>query len=211
MDLKEIHDWINFIIDKEQGGWFPPEEIDSALDKAQLSLFNQYRDRYAINQQDQDALGPFKIRYTFTNSKTPSGVLSFPQNYQSFLGAYRQTTSPAGIRYKQIEIINDDELAERLSSSLRPVTENDPIGQWIGRGEIQLWPQVPNAGYAYYLRRPDAPEFVYTMNGRTVVYDDIQSVQLEWDDANTQKIMIKAIEFLGVNLDNDKLIAYTKL
>jgi hypothetical protein len=210
MDLKDVHDWLDFVTSKEKTGYFSYQEKDRALDRAQMFYFDLFRSRYALNQQDQDSLSPFKITYQLTYAKTPGGLITFPQNYQSLLGMYAQNMIDNKIKVSPIEIINDDELADRLNNQLRPVTITDPIGQWYGRGQIQLWPQVPNSGVAYYLRRPEAPNFVYTLNGRTVIYDDINSTQLEWDEPCTNKIMMKALEYLGINLDNEKMIAYAK-
>jgi hypothetical protein len=209
MDLLKIHTWLNFVVDKETSGWFSHEELDSALDRAQMEQFNKKKLLYAVDQKAQDDLGPFKVTKEFTNSDTENGVLTFPETYQHLTGLYKQSyDNDNGVQYEEVKVYNDDEIARRLSSQVRKVTNSKPIAQWYGKGQVQLWPKEPNAGVAYYLRRPIEPKFVYTMNGREVVYNQASSTQMEWDDTNINEIMIRSLEYLGINLDQDKLTQY---
>ena len=210
MDLLKIHNWLNFVADKETNGWFSPEELDSALDRAQMFRFNERKPFYAVDQKAQDDLAPFKVTKEFTNADTPLGLLTFPDTYQHLTGLYKQSynNEQEQVEYIEVKIYNDDEVAKRLSSQLRKVSQLKPIGQWAGKGKVQFWPKEPNAGVAYYLRRPVAPAMSYAMNGREIEYDEAASVQMEWDDTNIDQIMIKALEFLGISLDNDKLTQY---
>ena len=64
------------------------------------------------------------------------------------------------------------------------------------------------AGEIYYLRRPAVPKFDYTLTGRTVTYLPDTSVQLEWNESELSEIMIRAIEYLGINVDDATIVQY---
>ena len=96
MDLKVIHDTILYFLNKEQNGFVTHAELDLVLDKAQLVLFNQYHTNpkmpagtasvsYGESQRIDDALSPFKEKYTFSTIDTPSGVITLPSNYMHHL------------------------------------------------------------------------------------------------------------------------------
>lgn len=210
--LDQIHDFIDLVSNKNMNGWFSPEEKDMALHRASLWLFEDCYRSYALNQKAQDDLAPFKKSYTFTNSSTPSGVITLPANYQHFLGGWVQAfnNSTQSIVYEGFSILNDDELAYRLGSQLNPVSIIAPVGQWLGQGKIQLWPKVPNAGYLTYLKYPDKPEYVYVMDGRAIVYDSFNSSQLEWDESNINKVVHKALSYLGISIGSGDLVTYAE-
>lgn len=212
MDLFDIHKFIDQEANKSQNGWFTPEEKDRALHQASLMLYDDCFKAYALSQDAQDDLAPFKKAYNFTNSTSVNGLINLPDNYQHFLGGYVQLYD--NVRnmpiYQSFDVVNDDELADRISSQVIPVSASKPVGQWAGKGKIQLWPKAESAGYVSYLKFPDRPELVYIMDGREIVYDGSNSSQLEWDELNTRKIIMGAIQLLGITIDADKLIQVTQ-
>lgn len=210
-DLEQIHKFIDFVSDKDMNGWVSPEEKDMSLHRASMWLFQDCFRSYSVNQKSQDDLAPFKKSYTFTNSTSPGGLITLPPTYQHFLGGWIQGYDNVReqITYTSFDIVNDDELAERISSQLLPISEV-PVAQWVGKGKMQLWPKAASAGYVSYLKYPEKPSFVYNTSGREIIYDAVGSTQLEWDEVNINKIIHKALSYLGINLDSDKLINYVE-
>lgn len=213
MDLKDIHDIIDKITRKEVNGWLSPEQKDLALHQASLWVFNQRYKSYAVNQESQDDLAPFKKEYLFTNETTPDGVITLPGDYMHFLGGYIQSydNSIGSVVYNGFDIVNDDELPIRISSQLIPVTETERVGQWLGKRRIRLWPRTPAAGYALYLKTPSAPKYNYSVVDRRIIYNAGESTQLEWDENNIiNAVLPRAISILGVPLEADAVIKYVE-
>ncbi|MEJ7914095.1 MAG: hypothetical protein WKF70_13125 [Chitinophagaceae bacterium] len=213
MTLKEIHEFILFVLDKEINGYSTPKEIDQALDRASKATFKQMLPYYAENQSFQDALAPFKVPHIFTHATSPAGVVVLPVNYVHFLAltvSYYDNIFQEN-KYQNVEVVNSDELAERLSSQLKPVTQLKPVIHWIGKRKFQLYPKGVNVGECWYLKSPDAPQYVFTQVGRVTTYDSVNSVQLEWDELELNNVMFRALQLLGVNLSNDQMIQYTQL
>ena len=223
MDLKVIHDTIRYYINKDQQAYISPQEIDNVLDKAQLVLFNQYHTNpklpskvqaatYGESQRIDDALSPFKDKYTFTTGNTTGGVVSLPANYMHLLSLYTTQYSNQLQRniYSAVQVLNEEELIERLNSQVIPVSAEDPIAIMNNQNKIQLFPEVPTNGGVYYLRRPAAPVFAYTQSGRVITYNQGGSTQLEWRDMDVNNIIVIALSYYGLNMSSGDVMQFAQ-
>lgn len=102
MTIKEIHDYIVFILNKETTGYVSHKDIDAALDRGQMSKFVELYSNpklhqpgrpippiaYGQTQKVNDDLRVFKKREQFTSDS--SGVIQFSglTNYLHLLGVY---------------------------------------------------------------------------------------------------------------------------
>jgi len=212
MDLNEVYTLINFYINKAQGGWYAPEEITLIVDRAQKTLYNTYYTKYAISQRLDDALAPFKAEYTFTYVTTTGGLISTPGDYYDLLALYTIVVDDNGTHKCAVEIINEEELIYRLNSQVVPVDIYNPIGIIKDDWNIQLYPDQPNVGVVLYLRQPVTPFFAYSvLSGRVIVYDALNSVQLEWSDKDIETIILIALNGLGINLSEQDVLQWSEL
>lgn len=216
MDLKDFHDTVRFFVNKEQGGWFPPEEIDTIAHRAQMWLFTLLLDQYAKTQMLNDLLSPFKDKASVNSDA--SGLVVLSADCQLFLSIYTSYFDPSKgkKRFRPVTILNEDEIAERLDASILEPTFKDPVGMEMGRDmngkvNIQLYPETAFVATAYFLRTPKTPFFKYTQAGREVTYDQGGSQQLEWTEIAINKILIKTVQMLGVNISDQMIIQYTEL
>ena len=214
MDLADVHTRLFFLANREQNFW-PRADVDIALDLAQTWKFNDAYQKYAIDQNSIDDLDPFKRTYSFTESDTPNGQITLPNDptdrYMHFLSLYTQYYDGSRIRTTLVDSVNEDKLGGRLNSQLEEVTRFAPIITFTSPAVIQLYPKVPNSGYAFYLSQPDAPHFIYTQVGRTVTYNQAGSTQLKWNETAINEIIIKALQFLGVNINSNQLLQFTEM
>lgn len=221
MELKNVHELVALHYNKQQGGYLQPQVIDLALDEAQLEefrfLFGDERRSTGVAGQGSTykisaTLEPFKTKYTFNsqdyNNSTnpegtgPTGIIVLPMDYY-----YISPDILINSKFR-CKLVSEDELGERLNSSIRMPTFSYPLAV-IGSKKvvnqfdvskyrrIQLFPEKGFDGYLFYYRRPIAPQFVGTVSGRTLVYDPVKSVQLEWDDIATMRIIERAVAILG--------------
>ena len=89
-------------------------------------------------------------------------------------------------------------------------TAFDPTGEQINTGLFQLYPKNVCAGYVYYLRQPVKPLFSYTMDGRSIIYNQSASIQMEWNASSMNKVLILAIELAGVNIGDRDIVQYSE-
>ena len=211
LTLYDVHTLTNFIINKEQGGWYAPEQIDSALDFSQMSLYNDYYLSFGTSQRLNDALAPFKRKFQFSNITSPTGLVTMPDDYYHLMNIYTVVQLSSGrVLNRPVPILNEDEKVARDNSQIYPPTTTDPYGIIVQNWNVQLYPQVAQAGYVDYLKRPVSPSFSYEINGRQVVYLPNSSVQLEWSDKDLYSIVTKAINLLGINLSEQDVLQWSQ-
>jgi hypothetical protein len=213
MNINDIHDFWNFIINKSQGGWYAPEEIDNTLDFGQMSLYNDYYLEFGKSQRLNDGLAPFKSTFQFTNATTPSGLVASPADYVHLMSMYAIIFDPVrGTLQKPIPILNEDEIAARMMSQVIPLSTSDPFGVIVKNWNVQLYPQVPQAGNMFYLRRPLKPRLNYqVISGRVIHYlPGPPSQDLEWAEKDQLKIIVIALNFAGINLSEADIVQWTQ-
>jgi hypothetical protein len=222
MTIKEVHDYILMVLKKENGGYVAHEEIDQALDAAQMGKFTelfgnvkQYQPgrpvppvSYAVTQRIHDDLRNFKVRNILSTTNTLLGQVPLPSDYLHFLGM-SMVYSEAGIKFSSIKILDESELIGRLNSQLLAPNRAKPFGV-IFNSYIQVWPATPFAGELNYLKRPDKPSYQYTITGRLETYDPLTSVDLKWSDDCQYDIINKALVILGLRLSDESVMAISQ-
>lgn len=202
-NISQIVDFIQYIVRKERGVFITPAQATANLDAAQLDCFEDWFDLYGRTQDIHDALIPFRIPYQTTSDA--NGIVTFPADYVHILGSPYITSS-----YEPIRFYNEDEWPNAVNSQLRPATTTKPIAIDTSDG----FDMYPNATYTVrfvYLRRPVTPVYATIVggsNGRTLLYDAANSVQLEWNDAFVNKIIAVSLKYTGINMDEDKIVAF---
>jgi len=214
MALDADYKFLNFWVNKEQGAYFSFEELDLIVDRAQMSLYNDYYNKFGASQRLNDALAPFKKEFIFTQATCPDGLILLPDEYQNLLSVHTivqdaRTGLPVN---RPVPILNEDEKVARDNSQIYPPSLWDPYGMITVNWDIQLYPQSAMAGKVFYLRRPQAPFYAYyIVSGRVPVYDPVNSVQLEWAEKDKDSILIKALSYLGINISEQDIIQYAEM
>jgi hypothetical protein len=224
MNINDVHKTILYFVNKEQNAFITPAEIDLVLDKAQLVLFNQYHTNpklpsnvqaknYGDSQRIDDALSAFKSKYTFTSLTSPSGVVTLPADYMHLISLFTTVYNAQLGRnvYSSVQVMNEEELIERLESQVIPVTADDPIAIMNSQNRIQLFPEAPATGGVYYFKRPAVPVFGYTQSGRTITYNPLTSTQLEWRDADIMNIIVIALSYYGLNMSSEMIAQFANV
>jgi hypothetical protein len=229
MDLKVIHDAIDFFAEKSQLGFLSPAEKDAQLDRAQMMRFtelfsnpNEYGKgdalshiSYAKSQKVHDSLLPFKKSVTFTSGNFTSGIYPLPSGYMHLLSMvinYADVNAPDGVNYETVDIVSEDKWADRKKSQLIPASITRPLGRLMINSTpakaIEMFPAQGYAGTLYYMKRPATPVFAYTQSGRVISYNSGGSTQMEWDDEEINNVVFKAMQLLGVNLQSSDVVGF---
>lgn len=205
MNISEAFDFLNFWINKSTGAFYTIPELTSLVDRAQLALYSDYKNKYATSQLVKEALAPFRSVYNFTTQI--SGYVIVPDTtYLDLLDL--QIYFPISNRtiYYPVKMYNEDERANALNSQLNPVTTTSPIGEQTAPRTFRLYPASAYNGNVTYLRRPVAPVFGYTViSGRVIVYNPSTSTQLEWRETEQDEILLKALSSIGINIGSGEI------
>lgn len=215
MNLQDAYNHLNFYINKYQGSFYNPGELDAVVDRGQMSLYADLQPLASTSERIKDALAPFKRKWNFTPTDTISGIIPIPSNLD-FLNLLdvRITYDISGVtRYVSLELPNEDEMSSRLNSQIDPVTITSPIGEIESKQYIRIYPTgIGYNGTVTFYRRPVKPNFVYTtISERVIVYDNTASTQLEWPENWQNAVLLKSLETLGVNLSADDIMQFSEL
>ena len=193
--LDDIYQFMRYIIRKQRGVFLTTAQAMQALDNGQMTCFGEWFKLYGVNQEVHDALRPFRIYYPFTSDS--SGFVTFPDGYLHLVG---QPFTVTGSTVNRIDFVNEDELPFALTSQQRPVTNTYPIAVDTSSG-FSIYPQQTQIGFFTYLRRPNTPVYAVVQSGRFIAFDATNSVELEWSDAYINNIIAKALNYIGVNMN----------
>lgn len=209
MNIKECIDFLNFWIAKEKGAYYTIEELIELIDRGQIAYYSDIKPKYAESQLIKDTLSPFKTTYQFNQA----GVIQVPDiNYLDLLDIQIVYTYQGRTIYYPIWLVNEDERADRLMSQVDPISVYKPVGEQVGFKEFFIYPASTYVGTVTYFRRPIKPVFGYTViSGRVIVYDPNTSVQLEWRETDINKILLKSLSSIGINLSAADVSQFAEL
>lgn len=193
-NINDIHEIVRFIEKKERGSFTTDSQIDMLLNAGQLEVYEDYFKLYGVTQVVNDAINIFKVNYQFTSAA--DGTVTLPANYLHLLP---NVFTVSGSTVNNVRFVNEDEWVNAITSQLRPVTLTKPIAKDYGNG-FNLYPQSQQTGFLTYLRIPAVPIFGYTQVGRVITYNPATSTQIEFEDVYIDKIIAKALGYLGINL-----------
>lgn len=203
-NLNEIYNFMVFIVRKERGVFVTIPEFESTLDNAQIEAVSDWFELYGTTQKIHDAIRKLRSQVQFTS--TSDGQVDFASNYLHMIGGAYTVT---GSTINSIRFVNEDEVALALKSQLRPVSTSLPIARDTATG-FQIYPQVAQTGFYNYLRRPLKPVYGYTTSGRTIIYDNATSTQLEFTDVYINNIISIALKFWGINMAEQDIQAFAQ-
>ncbi len=192
MTIGEMHDMMMDIINQGQGGYFPPEVRDRALNSASSDKFGEEKQLFESTQKISGDLGSFK---------TP-GTITFTAGFGSLPDGYDYATNASTINNKKVEIVPDSEWVDRINDPFDIPTVTAPI--CAIRDQIQIMPDTVASMYLYYLRFPATMEFVYSEDSEgNITPNPGSSTDCDWPVSAHVDIVLRALVYLGVPLSDE--------
>lgn len=212
MNLQQEFDLLNFWINKYTGSYYTISELENLVDSAQLAVYSDYKPKYAVSQIVKEILAPFREVYNFTTAVSGYVIVPSNTNYLDLLDLRIYFAISNRTVYHSVDMVNEDELSDRLNSQIDPVTVTSPVGEQTAPRTFRLYPASAYNGNVSFLRRPVRPVFGYTVvSGRVIVYDPNTSTQLEWRDTEVDIILLKALSMIGINLNSGEMMQWSEL
>lgn len=200
--IKEIHDQVNLLTAKGRTGYHSPEQIDSAVYMASKWLYNKYYKQYEMDNSMSDSMDVFLSDPTTLT--LVSGKYTLPDDFIHEVGEIS-----AGTSGRTVKRVTHSQLSYRRNSALVPPTADYPICTFY-KTYVQFYPTDLTNVVMTYLKKPVQPVYAYTIVSGRPVYDDANSVDIEWNETDTVKVTSQALTVLGINLDNDLLVQYAE-
>jgi hypothetical protein len=201
--IKEIHDQINLLTTKGRTGYHSPGDIDIAVYKASKELYNLYFKEFEANNALHDSLRPFATNPTVI-ALNGSGQYTLPADFIHDIGEITSGSSDI-----IVDVVDRAALALRRADALVPPSASYPICTFY-ETYIQFYPiNITNVKFAY-LKKPIQPVYAYTIVSGRAVYDDTNSVDVEWNETDIGEVMVRTLSMLGVNLEDMKLVQWSE-
>jgi len=200
--IKQIHDVFADLEGKMVTSRHPPEKIDRVLNLIIVDLFNTYYDNYVKTQKIGDYLLQF---YRVKNITLTDGVGDLPTDY----GHHRQMYLADGIT--PVTVIPDKFWASRVNSKLSPPSATEPIAcieafeDDAPAKKIKVSPPVTGVKMLYF-KYPTAAKYAYVVQGNRYVYNDADSVDVEFPIGLFPDIINRLLEAFGIVLREGQLI-----
>lgn len=195
MTVETLHNRVLFLLQKDQGGFFNPEEIDAAFNKVQLDYLNKLLDttQNKIGQPQgvgshadlKRALQPFTRSISITTGV--NGLYTFLPDVAHFRGIETRD-----------EEVTVSELPDRLSSSIIAPTASRPVFIQQNNG-LKFYPAGEYSKVMHYIKYPINVLFDYSISGRQVVYNAAGSTDPEWGDIEMEVLVRKTAELIASN------------
>jgi hypothetical protein len=198
--IKDIHDEINLLTSKGRSGYHSSSQIDTAIYMASKWLYNEYYQQYERDNYLSDSLSVF-LADRAALTLDVNGKATYPTDYNHETGDITSNSKP-------VKRVTHSQLSKRINSTIVPPTADYPICAFY-KTHIQFYPITITNVKMSYLKDPVKPVYATTISNGREVYDDANSVDIEWDITDIVKITSKALEVLAQNLENPSLAQYS--
>lgn len=213
MTVDEVYRLMQYILNKNQQGYFAPDKFRLVINQAQrsyqshlLGSFEQYtpgrpvaRVELGQNSVVRQRLAP--TIYGYILSIDAQGKSPYPADYIQTDSMY----SIYGV--SRIRNVQQNQLDAYYNSTIDPIATN-PI-YLIEDTEFQFYPTTTYQAKLHYVR--DAPDIVWgwlpDSNGRPV-YNPATSVDPVWDNAAIMDIIARALKLVGINLQSAAVVQF---
>lgn len=212
-DVNSMYQLMLYIINKNQTGYFSPDQFNLVINQAQQSYtsyligeFQSYqygrpiaRVEFGQNTIIRERLTPFisaPVALTLN-----AGVAPYPSDYIAFDAMFWGQ--------KRVRMVQQDHLYSYLESTIDPVATN-PIALYIDNG-FEVYPTTATGLTLSYVKKPRTIVYGFTLNdeGRQV-YSAGASVQPLWKDLDILQIIVRALAEVGINLQAQQVVAYSQ-
>jgi hypothetical protein len=227
MNINEAYRFVQFISNKNQRGNIKPDDFNLAAQRAQMDLFmqrygnpTQYQygsPKARVQWQDSrkvtDDLKEFLVEKQFILNE---GKVSYPSDYShlsSARGSFIENGENCGdspiIDATNVDLVNDNELAYRLSSFIDSPSHRYPVLAFYDK-YMQVYPKDMQTITLTYLRRPQSPLWAYTITNNNPVYNPTLSINFEMPEDTHNEICYRILSYLGINLRDGELSQYAE-
>lgn len=175
-----------------------------------LGVPNEYRPNLpvgrmgaGVSRKISEELRPFLRTETVT-------VIGGALDLSSKTIGYLLSIDPTTISGRGIDVVEQDEFADRMGSAVVVPTLDDPVAKWISNTSLLVYPTTVTSVVVSYYTNPTDAVVVLETNSTTLLtsYDESASTETGWNDEQLTELAYRIIRDAGVNLENNNAINY---
>ena len=204
MTIKQFHDSARQMMNIGQGQYYPPEDLDLALNNAINGFYNQEYKHFEATQYISDTLGFFKkVTDPITLDSNNQGDI--PTDLHHITGAEVILDNDDRI---ECEVLKDAYWLKRKHSKAFPPSDEYPIARQVGSLKVEVLPANAKSIILMYLKKPAIAVYGYDVDagGSGWVYNQAKSVEVDWPSIAHTDILNKMVSILGIGLRDPDLI-----
>ena len=238
MTIDEIYRLVQTFANKEQRGFITPSDFNLLAKQAQLELVNKRLDVLQSKSQSKKMTGILEESLTPEMAEQDLASFLTLQEYRTssvlITSGYSESeisVDPSTFLIKEIfilpdenlginshiplEIVKPEDINKILRSSLVKPSIDYPIGLMSGdlnsqNLKIKVFPDEISKVMVYgYMSPRPSPNWAYVTVAGKPVHDPSNSTQFKLPSRTHGEVVIKILEYLGVNLREAALINYT--
>jgi hypothetical protein len=200
--IELAHKVIREQIRKYRAAYKSPAEIDNALYRGLIDFYNDLFKSKQNSQQLTRYLKEQECNISGSNSFVLNSDFSKPANIYSVV---------SGQKYEG-DLLSENEWLDRIQSLIIFPDLQNPIARIVG-GSIEFYPEDAGNFTLVYYRSPLKPAFNFTIagNGRDITYNPVGSVQLDINEPAFDDVIVRALGYLGVSLNDQGLLVERQL
>lgn len=199
--IKFIVDRINMLNRKGLSPYYSPDTICEEVHAASLDLWKKYIVDFERTQLISVYLDPFRGQETVALT-SGAGTLT------TSLGKYKTAVrTPADVKVTQYDQSHWD---NAVADSIRVMDAANP-GCRIDNTAIKVRPTSITTVEVHFLKFPVKPVFAFTLSGDDYIYDDVNSVDIEWPEICHPDIVDRVFAGLGISQREGFLSQYSNM
>lgn len=223
MSLDEIWTLLTFICNKTKGQYVSPEEVQLAINRGQMSLFESMlptalvKTRNGVYEEDSKVMATLYVFKTIIEpfNVNSDGQAAYPTDWACPSSARKRivigNVSGGTSKFKQVKVrlVDDDKLGGILNSNIVPPAYDRPY-YTMYKDFLQFYPLNIQSVVLTYLATPKDCVIGYTIVGGRPVYNSGTSVQLQWPEVKLNNIMILALQYMGINMQSNEIEGFAQ-
>lgn len=186
--IKFIVDRINTLNRKGLSPYYSPDTICEEVHAASLDLWKKYIVDFERTQLISVYLDPFRLIETVAISNGSGELVTSKGKYKTAV-MIGNTQVTQGDHSHWPQMVND---------SVRVPSETYPICR-IDNAIIVVRPLSVTSVNVYFLKMPVKPVYAFTLSGDDYIYDDVNSVDIEWPEICHPDIIDRVFAGLGLS------------
>ena len=201
--IDRVYRTVQDVLNKEQRGYFTPEEFNNFAQLAQNEIFEQYFHDYnyfenamkagRTNSEFADIPKHFRERINLLIAEAPLDGNSLPSDL------YRLTTLTIGGR-----LVEEEEHDTNAYAQLSPLGRSTSTRPTFTRhgNDVRITPTTTEEVIARYVRKPMVPKWTYnTLNGTALFNSGASDFQdFELHPAEEHELVLKILKYAGIHV-----------
>ncbi len=197
--IKQIYDLVALATDKGITGYHSDSQIMDVIDQTQMNLFRPLIQEFAKTKQVRNELLPFQKRASIPIT---AKIGDLPSDFEHEMDCWVTVNS---VDYP-VRIFEAGTFRNRLRDPIDAPSTTNLIGNiyFDTSKKIELSAQITPLVFNYF-KRPVKPVFATTLVSSQYIYDDANSVDVEWSPLVHPILVEKSLLMLGLSMRDGQL------